>query len=120
MRRALLAALAVLALAPGTALAQGHDHGAAPAGAGISIGYADFEPPLIDVLRGDAVRWDNVSVRRHDVAAVDGSFVSGVLGAGEGFSHSFGAPGEVDYYCTIHPFMKGTIKVVLPYGLEPK
>ncbi|HET8952031.1 MAG TPA: hypothetical protein VFN44_16035 [Solirubrobacteraceae bacterium] len=112
MRRALLAALAVLALTPGAALAQGHDHhGADPGGAGISIGYASFDPPVIDVLRGDDVRWDNVSVRRHDVAAVDGGFESGVLGAGAGFAHAFAAPGEVAYYCTIHPFMRGTVSV---------
>jgi plastocyanin len=111
MRRALLCALAALALAPGSALAQGHDHGAAPGGAEISIGYAAFDPPVADVLRGEGVRWDNVSVRRHDVAAVDGSFVTGVLGGGAGFAHAFAAPGDVAYYCTIHPFMRGTVAV---------
>jgi plastocyanin len=111
LRRALLAALAALALTPGVAFAQGHDHGAEHGGAKISIGYASFDPPLVDVLRGDGVRWDNVSVRRHDVAAVDGGFVSGVLGAGAGFAHAFAAPGEIAYYCTIHPFMRGTVAV---------
>jgi plastocyanin len=111
MRGALLAALAALALAPGGALAQGHDHGGEPGRAEISIGYAAFDPPLTDVLRGDAVRWDNASVRRHDVAAVDGSFDSGVLVAGAGFAHTFKAPGDVAYYCTIHPFMRGTVAV---------
>jgi plastocyanin len=110
MRRALLAAVAALALAPAAAPAQGHDHGAG-SGAKISIGFAAFDPPLTDVLRGDAVRWDNASVRRHDVAAVDGSFVSGVLGAGAGFTHPFAAPGDVAFYCTIHPFMRGTVAV---------
>ena len=111
MRRALIAAVAALALAPATATAQ-HDHGAAPGGgAEISIGYAAFDPPLIDVLRGEAVRWDNISARRHDVAAADGSFVSGVLGAGAAFTRPFDAAGEVAYYCTIHPFMRGTVAV---------
>jgi plastocyanin len=36
------------------------------------------------------------------------------------FSHTFSTRGSFDYLCTIHPFMKGTITVVLPYGLEPK
>jgi plastocyanin len=113
MRRALPAALAALALAPGAAFAQGHDHmtGDAGGGAEISIGYASFDPPFVDVLRGDPVRWDNVSVRRHDIAAVDGGFMSGVLGSGAGFAHPFTAPGEVAYFCTIHPFMRGTVSV---------
>jgi plastocyanin len=111
MRRALLAALAALALVPGAALAQGHDHGAAAGATEISIGFAAFDPPLVDVLRGEGVRWDNVSVRRHDVAAVDASFVSGVLGAGAGFARAFGASGDVAYYCRIHPFMRGDVVV---------
>ena len=110
MRRALIAAVAALALSPAAAAAQ-HDHGAATGGAEISIGYAAFDPPFTDLLRGETVRWDNVSARRHDVAAVDGSFVSGVLGAGAVFSHPFGAAGEVAYFCTIHPFMRGAVVV---------
>ena len=109
MRRVLIAAVAALALAPATAMAQ-HDHGAAGGGgAEISIGYAAFDPPFVDVLRGETVRWDNVSARRHDVAAADGSFVSGILGAGAAFTRPFGATGEVAYFCTIHPFMRGTV-----------
>jgi plastocyanin len=121
MRRALIAAVAALALAPATATAQ-HDHGAAPGGAEIEIGYAAFDPPFVDVLRGETVRWDNVSARRHDVAAVDGSFVSGVLGAGAAFSHPFGAAAEVAYYCTIHPFMRGAViarELLLDAPAEP-
>jgi len=50
-------------------------------------------------------------VRQHDVAAVDGSFNSGVLGGSATFARTFDAGGEVAYYCTIHPFMRGTIAV---------
>ena len=112
MTRALLAALVVLALAPAVAAAQHGDHGAAPdAGAAVSIGFAAFDPPFVDVLRGERVTWDNVSVRQHDVAAADGGFNSGPLRAGATFARSFDAPGEVAYFCTIHPFMRGTVSV---------
>ena len=112
MTRALLAAVAALALAPAGASAQGHHGGAPePGSAHVSIGFADFDPPFVDVLRGDEVHWENDSVRRHDVAAVDGSFNSGVLAAGATFDRSFGAPGPVAYYCPIHPFMRGTVAV---------
>ena len=110
MRHALLAAVAALALAPAAAAAQEH-HGAAPQAGTVSIGYADFDPPFVDVLSGDSIRWENDSVRRHDVAAVDGAFNSGVLGAGAAFSHPFATAGDVAYYCTIHPFMRGVVAV---------
>ena len=112
MTRALLAALAALALMPAAAAAQHGDHGGPdPGAATISIQFAAFEPPSIDVLRGDRITWDNVSVRQHDVAAVDGSFISGVLPGGATWTHALDAPGDVAYYCTIHPFMRGTIAV---------
>ena len=63
------------------------------------------------MLRGTAVRWENAGVRRHDVAAADGSFASGVLGVGASFTRPFGAAGEVAYLCTIHPFMRGAVSV---------
>ena len=112
MTRALLAILATLALAPATAAAQDHGHGDEhAAGAVVEIGFAAFDPPFVDVLRGERVTWDNVSVRRHDVASVDGSFNSGVLPAGARFARAFDAAGEVAYFCPIHPFMRGTVAV---------
>jgi plastocyanin len=116
--RALAIAVAlVLAAAAAPAAAQ-HAHGGPPShGAGtgtgtqVEIGYAAFDPPQLDVLRGDAITWDNVGVRRHDVAAVDASFVSGILGAGATFTRTFTAPGPVAYFCTIHPFMRGSVAV---------
>jgi len=110
MRRALIAATAALALAPAAAAAQEH-HGAEPHAGAISIGYAAFGPAFADVLAGDSIRWANHSVRRHDVAAVDGSFNSGVLGARASFSQTFTTAGDVAYYCTIHPFMRGVVGV---------
>ena len=112
MRRALLAALAALALAPATAAAQHGDHGAAPGGGtAVAIQFAAFDPPFVDVLTGDSIRWTNDSVRQHDVAAVDAAFNSGSLRAGSVFTHAFTAAGDVAYYCTIHPFMRGTVAV---------
>ena len=111
MRRALIAVVAALAIVPASAAAQGH-HGGPPAGgADISIGYADFSPARVDVLAGDPIHWANASVRRHDVAAVDASFNSGILGAGMAFSRTFASEGDVAYFCTIHPFMRGVVGV---------
>ena len=110
MRRVLLAAATLLALAPATATGQEH-HGGGPQAGAISIGFADFAPGFAEVLTGDSIRWTNDSVRRHDVAAVDGAFNSGSLGAGAAFSRTFASAGDVAYYCTIHPFMRGVVSV---------
>ena len=112
MRRALLAALAALALTPAAAPAQHGHHGAAPGGsAAVSIGFATFDPPFVDALTGDSIRWTNDSVRRHDVAAVDAGFNSGALAVGAEYTRAFAMAGDVAYYCTIHPFMRGTVSV---------
>jgi plastocyanin len=113
MMRALIVALA-LAAVPATAGAQMHDgHGMGAPGPGTSIDvqFAAFGPANVDVLAGDKVSWMNVSVRRHDVAADDGSFDSGSLFPGGMFQRTFDQEGAVPYFCTLHPTMRGTINV---------
>jgi plastocyanin len=119
IRAALLGGLAaVLALAPGAGAAgmpgmPGMDAGGGdgPAPKGISIGFAAFATPRIDIIAGDAVRWSNDSARSHDVVAADGSFDSGRVFQGEAFAHRFTAAGTVSYFCSLHPFMTGEIDV---------
>jgi plastocyanin len=116
IRAALLGGLAaVLALAPsaGAAGMPGMDAGGGdgPAPKGISIGFAAFATPRIDIIAGDAVRWSNDSARSHDVVAADGSFDSGRVFQGEAFAHRFTAAGTVSYFCSLHPFMTGEIDV---------
>ena len=107
----MLAAVATLALGPAAARAQEHHGGAEPQAGAVSIGFADFDPAFVDVLAGDSIRWTNVSARRHDVAAADGLFDSGPIGAGAAFARTFAAAGHVAYYCTLHPFMRGAVGV---------
>ena len=76
--RALIVALA-LAAVPATASAQMHDGHDPAGGASVEVQFAAFGPANVDVLAGDEITWMNVSVRRHDVAATDGSFDSGSL-----------------------------------------
>jgi len=45
------------------------------------------------------------------VTAVDGSFDSGFLATGQSFSHTFDAPGELEYFCVPHPWMRARITV---------
>jgi plastocyanin len=47
----------------------------------------------------------------HTVTGEDGGFDSGTLAGGVAFEATFDAPGEYRYICTLHPGMKGTVRV---------
>jgi plastocyanin len=68
------------------------------------------------VAVGTKVTWTNDDGAVHTVTAADRSFDSDKKAQGETFSHTFTSIGQYAYTCTIHPFMKGTITVVQPYG----
>jgi plastocyanin len=112
MRRALAIAVAAAAAAAPAAGAQEHGgHGGMGEEARVAMQFAAFDPVATDVLAGDTVMWTNVSVRRHDVTADDGSWTSGNLLGGGTFARAFDVPGSVAYHCSIHPFMRGAIGV---------
>ena len=71
-----------------------------------------FNPASVTVSAGDTVTWTNEDNVGHDVTG-DG-FKSGDPGAlqnGDTFEHSFDKAGTFDYVCTVHPGMKGSVKV---------
>jgi plastocyanin len=106
MRRAALAAAAAAAVAglalPGAAIA---------AQDAVSIQFAAFAPPQLDVLPGETVTWTNTSQRLHTVNADDGAFASGNLSTANTFARRFDAVGAYTYHCIIHPSMTGEIDV---------
>ncbi len=80
--------------------------------------YADTESPAdysINVLMvplGSTVTWTNHDPGQvHTVTAVDGSFDSGFLNEGQTFSLRFDTPGEFEYFCGPHPWMRARIMV---------
>jgi plastocyanin len=93
-------AVAVVAAAP-----------AAAASRTVNIPGKFFEPPSLTLLAGDTVTWTNNDAFAHNIAALDGSFDSGLLNPGGRFSFTFERPGRVPYRCTIHPFMSGSLDV---------
>ena len=70
-----------------------------------------FAPPDVSVPAGSAVRWELVGAAPHTVTADDGSFDSGMLEAGATYTQTFDTPGTVEYRCTFHPEMVGTVTV---------
>ncbi len=63
------------------------------------------------VAIGTAVTWTNRDSSGHDVSTDDKSFGSGRLVQGASYTLRFERFGSVDYHCSIHPYMTGTITV---------
>ena len=76
-----------------------------------------FSPATITVDVGDSVTWVNAGEEPHN--AVGDDFSTSLLDAGESGSKSFSSAGTFSYICTVHPQMKGTVKVVGAARPEP-
>lgn len=74
------------------------------------VDYA-FTPAEVRVGVGQSVTWTFADEAGHDVTAKDQTFVSEVLGSGGTYSFTFPRAGSFDYFCSIHPTMKGTVVV---------
>jgi plastocyanin len=75
-----------------------------------------YLPDEIVIYQGESVTWKNDDSAFHTVTGghydePDGTFDSGQLDAAETFSHKFEEGGFHDYYCRLHPWMKGTVIV---------
>jgi len=75
-----------------------------------------YIPSLITAKQGQKITWLNGDSAFHSVTS--GSydeptemFDSGYLDPGESFSISFEETGTFDYFCTLHPWMKGKVIV---------
>ncbi|MFB5635734.1 MAG: plastocyanin/azurin family copper-binding protein, partial [Nitrosopumilus sp.] len=60
---------------------------------------------------GTTVTWTNEDFVIHTVTDKENSFDSGFIQAGKTWSYQFEKPGELDYFCTLHPWMQGTVTI---------
>ncbi|MFC1872910.1 hypothetical protein ACFLYV_04270 [Chloroflexota bacterium] len=65
--------------------------------------------PAPNLPVGVTIVWYNYDSVDHTVTARDDSFDSGRISPNETFEHTFIQPGELEYYCKIHPSMVGKI-----------
>lgn len=72
---------------------------------------ADYSVNVLRIPVGTTVTWTNDDAMLHTATAVDGSFDSGFLAAGDSWSYTFDEPGEFEYYCLPHPWMRATVIV---------
>jgi len=90
-------------------------HKAPPASAAdpvaVHISNFTFGPKMVTVKVGQTVTWTNDDDIPHTVVATDKSFRSKVLDTGQSFSFTFTKPGQVAYFCSLHPMMTGKVAV---------
>ena len=117
---------ALLLLGAALAAGCGSDGGGsspapAPAGGGggeaagnrVTMQDLQFEPKAITVKAGETITWVNQESAPHNVVnAQEGEGPKSEL-FGEGGTYEFTPkqPGKIDYVCTVHPGMEGTITV---------
>jgi len=83
----------------------------------INIFNYKFDPETATVPAGTTVTWTNKDEIPHTVASSDKGFKgSSGLDTGDSYSYTFDKPGTYKYYCTLHPFMTGTIVVTAKGG----
>jgi len=68
-----------------------------------------FEPADVRVESGTTVTWQWAGGAAHDVTGPE--FASGIQTDGT-FAYTFNQPGAYDYWCNLHPGMKGTVTVL--------
>ena len=88
---------------------------AAASPATVDIDNVTFTPAALTVTAGTTVTWKNEDDSPHRIGDKNGTFKSAALDTDDSFSHTFVAPGEYPYICTIHPYMVGKI-IVKPAG----
>jgi len=79
--------------------------------AAIQIDNFHYTPPSLVVTPGTTVTWTNADDSPHTVREKEGKFKSAALDTDDTFSQTFAAPGEYEYFCSIHPYMTGKIVV---------
>lgn len=70
-----------------------------------------YQPLRIQVEEGAEVTWTNNDSVVHTVTDVNNAFDSNLINADESWSYTFNTEGTYNYYCTMHPWMRGAVEV---------
>src|SRR6516164_1258228 len=98
-------ALMFAAPAPGFATAGSVDE------ATVTIDNFTFSPAALTIKPGTKVTFVNHDDMPHSIVDAAGKFKSKVLDTDASFSMTFATAGDVNYFCGLHPHMRGKITV---------
>jgi plastocyanin len=89
----------------------GGDEAAPPKGT-VFMQDIQFKPKSITVKVGDTVTWVNRESIEHDVVAEsEPKLKSELFGEGGKYQYEATKAGTIDYVCTVHPGMDGTLVI---------
>jgi len=77
----------------------------------IKVDNFTFSPETLTVPANSTVIWTNKDDVPHVIASTDGLFRSKGLDTDDHYSFKFTKPGTYNYFCAIHPKMRGKIVV---------
>ena len=77
----------------------------------VKIDNFTFVPQTLTIKPGTTVTWINEDDIPHTVASTGKEFRSKALDTDDKFSFTFTTAGTFEYFCSLHPHMRGTIVV---------
>jgi plastocyanin len=78
----------------------------------VAMKNIQFDPKTVTVDPGQTIRWENLDTVDHDVVATEGDGPkSDTFGKGGTYEFTPKTAGTIQYECTLHPGMVGTIEV---------
>ncbi len=77
----------------------------------VVIAGTSFQPASLTVAAGDTVEWVNKDFFPHTATSTQEKFDSKPIEAGKSWKYVARTRGEFPYICTLHPTMKGTLRV---------
>jgi plastocyanin len=77
----------------------------------VAIDGTRFQPDDLAIAPGESVTWINRDPFPHTVTATAGTFDSKEIQPGESWTYKAPKKGVLAYVCTLHPTMKGTLRV---------
>jgi plastocyanin len=79
----------------------------------ISLTISDFtfQPDAVRVPIGTKIVWENNDDTPHSIVETTGKFHSPALDTEDKFSFTFDKAGSYEYFCGLHPHMKGKVVV---------
>ena len=82
-----------------------------PQGASAQQVNQSYMPVNASIPKDATITWTNKDVAPHTATASDGSFDTGIFNAGSTASAMVKGQGDIQYHCTIHPWMHGSLQV---------
>jgi plastocyanin len=88
-----------------------HAVAAPPAETRVTIDNFTYKPETITIPKGTKLEWENDDDIPHTVVETRGKFLSPALDTEDKYAFTFDVPGTYEYFCSLHPHMKGKVVV---------